>query len=33
MYSNIDSKELFNIVLGDLKMVIDGEIDCLGNEE
>ena len=29
MYSNIDSKELFNIVLGDLQMVIDGELDCL----
>ena len=33
MYSNIDSKELFNIVLGDLQMVIDGELDCLGKEE
>ena len=33
MYSNIDSKELFNIVLGDIQMVIDGELDCLGKEE
>ena len=33
MYSNIDSKELFNIILGDIQMVIDGELDCLGKEE
>ena len=33
MYSNIDSQKLFDIVLDDLQMVIDGELDCLGKEE
>ena len=32
MYSNIDSQKLFDIVLDDIQMVIDGELDCLEKE-
>ena len=32
MYSNVDSKELFNVVLLDIQMVVDGRLKSLEKE-